>query len=144
MAGIFRRHQRGLSATGGSWLQAHHRRTIPDQDHGRYGRVHPHCRHVPRFNFKLLIRLIHFTDSCTGGYYKGKVRYLSVIAASWCFVAFVFVNVYNSTLTSTLAISYKAPEINSVQQLADSTKFQLVTIKGILPDMQIMVPFIAL
>jgi hypothetical protein len=79
------------------------------------------------------------TDTCAGNYFRGKAPSLSVVAASWCFVAFVFVNVYNSMLTSTLATSYKAPEINSVQQLADSPTYQMTTLKGILPDIEIMV-----
>ena len=42
----------------------------------------------------------------------------------------VFVYVYNCTLVSFLAMSYKSPEINSFQDLADSSTYQVVTLRG--------------
>ena len=62
-----------------------------------------------------------------------------MLVVSWCLAAFVFVNVYNSTLTSALATWYKAPEINSVRDLADSAVFKTIIIKGTVLDTEILV-----
>jgi hypothetical protein len=76
----------------------------------------------------------------TGGYYKTNHRFLDIIAVCWCLAAFVFVNVYNTMLTSTLATYFKSPEINSLQQLADSSTYNVVVIKGSTASYDIQVP----
>lgn len=55
---------------------------------------------------------------------------MAVLATTWCLGACVFVYVYNCTLVSFLAMSYSSPETNSLQQLADSSTYQVVTLKG--------------
>ena len=55
---------------------------------------------------------------------------MAVLATAWCLGASVFVYVYNCTLVSFLAMSYKSPEINSFQDLADSSTYQVVTLRG--------------
>ena len=40
---------------------------------------------------------------------------------------------------SFLATSYKSPQINSIQQLADSGDFKMVTIKGLVTENEILV-----
>jgi hypothetical protein len=83
----------------------------------------------------------HFQINLTlkGGFYRSRHRFLGVLATVWCLAAFVFVNVYNSTLTSYLATSYNSPEVNSMEQLADNPNLKLITIKGSVADAEILV-----
>jgi hypothetical protein len=74
-----------------------------------------------------------------GTYYSTGYRVLGAIAATWCFAAFVFVNVYSGTLTSYLSAQYKSPEINSMEQLAQKPNFQVVTQKGTFTELDLMV-----
>jgi hypothetical protein len=51
-----------------------------------------------------------------------------LLAATWFFVAFVFVNIYNSTLTSYLSVTYQKPDINSFRELATAISYKATVI----------------
>jgi hypothetical protein len=74
-----------------------------------------------------------------GAYYPSRNFHLGILAAAWCLTAFIFVNVYCGTLTSYLAASYNRPDINSMHDLAHSSKYQMVVLKGILPENEMLV-----
>ena len=92
--------------------------------------------------FRIIYILILFPINIyffKGSYYRTGYRVLGTIAATWCFAAFVFVNVYSGTLTSYLSAQYKSPEINSMEQLAQNPNFQIVTQKGTFPELDLRV-----
>jgi hypothetical protein len=74
-----------------------------------------------------------------GSYYRRSSRIIGLLAAVWCISAFVFVNVYSSTLMSYLSCYYQSPEINSLEELATSSTHQLAMIKSSLAERNIMV-----
>ena len=61
------------------------------------------------------------------------------MATVWCLAAFVFVNSYNTVLVSYLSVSYKSPDINSLAQLASSSNHKMVTMKGTVYEIDILV-----
>ena len=75
----------------------------------------------------------------TGAYYPGRNVHFGILAAAWCSAAFIFVNVYCGTLTSYLAASYNRPDINSMYELGHSSKYQMVVLKGLLPEFEMLV-----
>ncbi|KAK4023796.1 hypothetical protein OUZ56_009195 [Daphnia magna] len=71
------------------------------------------------------------TITSQGGYFRSRQSSLYVLAATWCFAAFVFVNIYNSTLVSYMSVIYQKPEINSFGDLAASSYKTTVSIGSI-------------
>ena len=64
-----------------------------------------------------------------GGYYKtSNYRALGVMAATWCFATFVFVNAYSSCLTQYMSLLFQRPDINTIQDLAENTNYKLVIV----------------
>ena len=57
-------------------------------------------------------------------------------------MAFVFVNVYSSTLTAYFSVRYKSPEINSLQDLAASRTQRITTLKGSVTELALMVSYL--
>jgi Ligand-gated ion channel len=74
-----------------------------------------------------------------GETYRSGHRLVGFLAAVWCLTTFVFVNSYNSTLASYLSVSYNAPEVNSIEDLASSSSNQLVILKGSISEVDILV-----
>ncbi|EFX63582.1 hypothetical protein DAPPUDRAFT_268210 [Daphnia pulex] len=62
-----------------------------------------------------------------------------LLAAVWCFVAFVFVNIYNSTLTSYMSVRYQKPVVNSFHDLAAIPSYQATILTGSIQDMDLLV-----
>ncbi|XP_032779732.2 glutamate receptor ionotropic, delta-2 isoform X2 [Daphnia magna] len=63
---------------------------------------------------------------------------LKLLAATWCIVAFVFVNIYNSTLTSYMSVTYQRPLINSFSDLAASSTFKATVLTGSIQDIDLL------
>ncbi|XP_057374702.1 glutamate receptor 2-like isoform X1 [Daphnia carinata] len=61
-----------------------------------------------------------------------------LLAATWCIVAFVFVNIYNSTLTSYMSVTYQRPTINSFSDLAASSTFKATVLTGSIQDIDLL------
>ena len=74
-----------------------------------------------------------------GETYRSKHRLVGFLAAIWCLATFVFVNSYNSTLASYLSLSYNAPEVNSIKELASSSTYQRAILKGSISEVDILV-----
>lgn len=62
-----------------------------------------------------------------------------LLAAAWCLIAFVFVNVYCSTLTSYMSVTYQRPTINSVRDLAFTPSYKATVIAGSIQDIDLQV-----
>ncbi|XP_046650818.1 glutamate receptor ionotropic, delta-2-like [Daphnia pulicaria] len=60
-----------------------------------------------------------------------------LLAAAWCLIAFVFVNVYCSTLTSYMSVTYQRPTINSVRDLAFTPSYKATVIAGSIQDIDL-------
>ncbi|XP_046463702.1 uncharacterized protein LOC124209652 [Daphnia pulex] len=69
-----------------------------------------------------------------GIYFPCRQSSQKLLAATWCLVAFVFVNIYNSTLTSYTSVVYQRPEINSFRDLALATKYKATVLIGSIQD----------
>lgn len=66
-----------------------------------------------------------------GGYYKeSNYRAFGVMAATWCFATFVFVNVYCSCLTSYTSLIFQRPAINNLRDLAEKSNFLMISVVG--------------
>ena len=89
----------------------------------------------------LILNSIHvFTHGFTGGYYReSSYRALGVMAATWCFATFVFVNVYSSCLTVYTSLTFQRPDINSLLDLAENPNYQLITIISSAPEIEFLV-----
>lgn len=75
-----------------------------------------------------------------GGHYRNRSdRSIKIVVSTWCFVTFVFVNIYSSCLTSYLSLTFQRPEINSFRDLATNPNYQLATLEGSMPENIFMV-----
>ena len=88
---------------------------------------------------KLKLKYSQQVHALSGGYYRSGHKTLGILATVWCLAAFVFVNSYNSVLVSYLSVSYKSPDINSLAQLASSSNHKMVTMKGTVYEIDILV-----
>jgi hypothetical protein len=88
---------------------------------------------------KLKIKYSQRVHTLSGGYYRSGHKTLGIMATVWCLAAFVFVNSYNTVLVSYLSVSYKSPDINSLAQLASSSTHNMVTMKGTVYEIDILV-----
>ncbi|KAI9556283.1 hypothetical protein GHT06_018857 [Daphnia sinensis] len=73
-----------------------------------------------------------------GSYLPSSPSPQKLLAATWCIVAFVFVNIYNSTLTSYMSVSYQRPLINSFSDLAASSTFKATVLTGSIQDIDLL------
>ena len=64
---------------------------------------------------------------------------IGVIAIFWCFLGFMFVNIYCSTLTSFMSITYQRPDINSFKDLAHNPNYEATILKGSISEIDILV-----
>ena len=62
-----------------------------------------------------------------------------ILAATWCLIAFVFVNIYNSTLTSYMSVTYQRPTINSFDDLATNPSYKATILTGSIQEIDILV-----
>ncbi|XP_059350682.1 glutamate receptor ionotropic, delta-1-like isoform X2 [Daphnia carinata] len=60
-----------------------------------------------------------------------------LLLATWCFVAFVFVNIYNSTLTSYLSVTFQRPEINSLSDLTKNPSYKATILAGSIQEIDL-------
>ncbi|KAK4005333.1 hypothetical protein OUZ56_007050 [Daphnia magna] len=60
-----------------------------------------------------------------------------LLLATWCFVAFVFVNIYNSTLTSYLSVTFQRPEVNSLNDLAKNPAYKATILAGSIQEIDL-------
>ncbi|KAI9560828.1 hypothetical protein GHT06_011780 [Daphnia sinensis] len=65
-----------------------------------------------------------------GSYFPQRQLPQRLLLATWCFVAFVFVNIYNSTLTSYLSVTFQRPEVNSLNDLARIPAYKATILAG--------------
>jgi hypothetical protein len=65
-----------------------------------------------------------------GDYCRFRQSSQKLLAATWCLIAFVFVNVYNSTLTSYMSVTYQRPIINSMSDLAANPSYNMACVAG--------------
>ncbi|XP_057374594.2 uncharacterized protein LOC130695477 [Daphnia carinata] len=65
-----------------------------------------------------LVLYVLSTIISQGSSFRSRQSSLYLLAATWCFAAFVFVNSYNSTLVSYMSVTYQKPNINSFEDLA--------------------------
>ena len=61
---------------------------------------------------------------------------IGVIAIFWCFFGFMFVNIYCSTLTSFMSITYQRPDINSFKDLANNPNYEATILKGSISEIK--------
>ncbi|XP_046461551.1 uncharacterized protein LOC124207942 [Daphnia pulex] len=74
-----------------------------------------------------------------GNYFPCQQPSQKLLVATWCFVTFVFVNTYNSTLTSYMSVTYQRPEVNSFRDLALATKYKATVLTGSIQDIDLRV-----
>ena len=80
-------------------------------------------------------------STLVGGYFRAGHHFLGILAISWCLASFVFVYVYSTVLTSALATSYVAPEINSMEDLAESSHFNMALFQGSTAEEDVLVEY---
>ncbi|KAI9556282.1 hypothetical protein GHT06_018856 [Daphnia sinensis] len=73
-----------------------------------------------------------------GSYFPSRQPSQKLLAATWCFVSFVFVNIYNSTLTSYMSVTYQKPEVNSFYDLAAATSYKATILTGSIQEIDLM------
>jgi len=81
----------------------------------------------------------NFTGFFQGIYFPSGQVSQRVLAAAWCLIAFVFVNVYSSTLTSYLSVTYQRPTINSLRDLAFTPSYRVTVLTGSIQDIDLQV-----
>ena len=74
-----------------------------------------------------------------GVFFKKSIRSIGILAFAWCFVSFVIVNAYNSTVISYLSLSFKKPDVSTFHELAYNSNFQVTTIESTICEIDIMV-----
>lgn len=74
-----------------------------------------------------------------GNYFPSRQSSQRLLIATWCFVAFVFVNIYSSTLTSYISVTYQRPTINSFDDLAETPSYKATILTGSIQEIDILV-----
>ena len=54
---------------------------------------------------------------------------MGILIFTWSIVAIVIVNAYYSSIISYLSSNYKKPEVSTFQELAESNRYKMVTMK---------------
>nr|CAH0098786.1 unnamed protein product [Daphnia galeata] len=73
-----------------------------------------------------------------GNYFPSRQLSQRILAATWCLIAFVFVNIYNSTLTSYMSVTYQRPTINSFDDLATNPSYKSTILTGSIQEIDIL------
>ena len=60
-----------------------------------------------------------------------RLRSVGMMAITWCFATFVFVNIYSSCMSSYMALQFQRPDIATFQDLANNPYYQPTTVKGV-------------
>lgn len=89
--------------------------------------------------FCIIIKKKKFSCFKKGISLQNGYKTIGVIAIFWCFLGFMFVNIYCSTLTSFMSITYQRPEINSFKDLANNPNYQATIQKGSIGEIDILV-----
>jgi Ligand-gated ion channel len=79
------------------------------------------------------------TLTSQGEWIRSKNKSRTILAITWGLACFVLLSSYSSTLTGYLSAQYKAPEVNSLKQLAESPEYQLILRKGSIAELHILV-----
>ena len=74
-----------------------------------------------------------------GDYCRFRHSSQKILVATWCLIAFVFVNVYNSTLTSYMSVIYQRPVINSMSDLAANPSYKMTVLTGSINEIDLEV-----
>ena len=86
---------------------------------------------------------IHFIIQCyilknyygiTGGNFKSDYRPVGVIAFTWCLFAFFIVNIYSSCVTSYTSLKFQRPDVQTFQDVASDSRYQVLTVESSFPD----------
>ena len=75
----------------------------------------------------------------TGNDYRRFTRSMGILIFTWSIIAIVIVNAYYSSIISYLSTNYKKPEVSTFQELADSNRFKMVTMKGSFSEFDVAV-----
>ena len=75
----------------------------------------------------------------TGNDYRRFTRSMGILIFTWSIVAIVIVNAYYSSIISYLSTNYKKPEVSTFQELAESNRYKMVTMKGSFVEFDIAV-----
>ena len=94
------------------------------------------------FKFCLISFFLIFLLLTTGVLLQTGYKKVGVIAIFWCFLGFMFVNIYSSTLTSFMSITYQRPDVNSFKDLANNPNYQAIIQKGSIGEIDILVGWI--
>ena len=73
-----------------------------------------------------------------GSYFRSTRNAQKFLAATWCLAAFILVNIYSSTLTSYMSLTFQKPEINSFKDLASSASYQATVAIGSIQELDVM------
>lgn len=106
----------------------------------RYTRVSRFGHFIFSLSNRICSRLI-FNNflNFKGNYFPSRQLSQRVLAATWCLIAFVFVNIYNSTLTSYMSVTYQRPTINSFDDLATNPSYKSTILTGSIQEIDILV-----
>ena len=75
----------------------------------------------------------------TGNGYRRFNFSMGILIFIWSIVAIVIVNAYYSSIISYLSTNYKKPEVSTFQELAESNRYKMVTMKGSFVEFDIAV-----
>lgn len=89
--------------------------------------------------FACFFKLYYVSMFYQGSHFPSHQPSQKLLAATWCFVSFVFVNIYNTTLTSYMSVTYQKPEINSFYDLAAATPYKATILTGSIQEIDLMV-----
>ncbi len=70
----------------------------------------------------------------TGGNFKSDYRPVGVIAFTWCLFAFFIVNIYSSCVTSYTSLKFQRPDVQTFQDVASDSRYQVLTVESSFPD----------
>ena len=62
-----------------------------------------------------------------------------ILALIWSLVAFVLIKIYNSSIISYLSVSYKKPEISTLEELANNNHYKVLSLNQSFSEIDIMV-----
>lgn len=65
-----------------------------------------------------------------GSSYARFSRSIGILVFAWSLVAFVIVNLYNSSVISCLSAAERKPEVSTFKELAGNTEYNILAIKG--------------
>jgi hypothetical protein len=79
-----------------------------------------------------------------GTTYLRITRSVGVLAFTWSLIAIVIVNTYNCSVISHLSANYRKPEVSTFKELAANNDYNMVTVKGSIGEVDVIVSAILL